>query len=64
MSAERNVMVSKINLGEKFALFNEHWRPRVVADLNGQQVKIVKVLGQFPWHHRHGRLFVSPYGPS
>jgi hypothetical protein len=35
-------MVSKINLDEKFALFNEHWRPRVVADLNGQQVKIVK----------------------
>jgi mannose-6-phosphate isomerase-like protein (cupin superfamily) len=44
-------MTTKINLNDKFALFTEHWRPKVVASLNGQEVKIVKVRGQFPWHH-------------
>ena len=41
----------KINLDEKFALFDEHWRPKTIAALNGQEVKIVKVKGEFPWHH-------------
>ena len=41
----------KIGLDEKFGLFNEHWRPKVIARLNGQEVKIVKVQGEFPWHH-------------
>jgi mannose-6-phosphate isomerase-like protein (cupin superfamily) len=41
----------KINLDEKFALFEEHWRPKTIAALNGQEVKIVKVKGEFPWHH-------------
>ncbi len=40
-----------VNLREKFAQFSEHWSPRVVADLNGQQVKLVKLLGEFDWHH-------------
>lgn len=44
-------MASKINLDEKFSLFAEHWRPKVIADLNGQEVKVIKVLGEFPWHH-------------
>jgi mannose-6-phosphate isomerase-like protein (cupin superfamily) len=44
-------MLTKINLNEKFALFTEHWRPKVVAALNGQEVKIIKVKGEFPWHH-------------
>jgi mannose-6-phosphate isomerase-like protein (cupin superfamily) len=44
-------MLTKINLNEKFALFTEHWRPKVVASLNGQEVKIIKVKGEFPWHH-------------
>ena len=43
-------MLSKINLDEKFGLFSEHWRPKVVARLNGQEVKIIKVQGEFPWH--------------
>ncbi|HEV7959820.1 MAG TPA: cupin domain-containing protein [Rhizomicrobium sp.] len=43
-------MTSKINLAEKFALFREHWRPKTVASLNGQDVKLIKVLGEFPWH--------------
>ena len=41
----------KVNLAEKFALINEHWRPKVVGELNGQEVKLVKFVGEFPWHH-------------
>jgi mannose-6-phosphate isomerase-like protein (cupin superfamily) len=41
----------KFNLDSKFSLFAEQWRPKVVAALNGQEVKIVKVQGTFPWHH-------------
>ncbi len=43
-------MTDKIVLKEKFAAFSEHWRPKVVAALNGQEVKLVKVQGTFPWH--------------
>ena len=43
--------MEKISLTEKFARFSEHWRPKVVAALNGQEVKLVKVQGVFPWHH-------------
>ena len=42
--------MDKVNLVEKFALFSEHWRPKVVGELNGQEVKIVKFQGQFVWH--------------
>ncbi len=43
--------MDKVNLAEKFALINEHWRPKVVGELNGQEVKLVKFQGAFPWHH-------------
>jgi mannose-6-phosphate isomerase-like protein (cupin superfamily) len=43
-------MPEKINLDEKFALFSEHWRPKVIAGLNGQEIKLIKVQGEFPWH--------------
>jgi mannose-6-phosphate isomerase-like protein (cupin superfamily) len=43
-------MTQKINLDEKFALFSEHWRPKVIAALNGQEIKLIKVKGEFPWH--------------
>jgi mannose-6-phosphate isomerase-like protein (cupin superfamily) len=39
-----------INIKEKFGLFNDHWSPKVVGDLNGQQVKLAKVEGEFVWH--------------
>ncbi len=39
------------SLDEKFSLITEHWRPKVVAELNGQEVKLVKFQGEFPWHH-------------
>ena len=44
-------MMKKVNLIEKFALITEHWRPKVVGELNGQEVKLVKFKGAFPWHH-------------
>ena len=42
--------MDKIAIDDKFAKFTEHWRPKVVAALNGQEVKLVKVQGVFPWH--------------
>lgn len=43
--------MNKISLAEKFARITEHWRPKTVAELNGQEVKLVKFQGVFPWHH-------------
>jgi mannose-6-phosphate isomerase-like protein (cupin superfamily) len=43
--------MNKINLAEKLAKIQDHWRPRVVAELNGQHVKLVKFQGPFDWHH-------------
>jgi len=42
--------MNKINLSEKLALFTTHWEPKIVGELNGQQVKLVKFLGPFVWH--------------
>jgi mannose-6-phosphate isomerase-like protein (cupin superfamily) len=44
-------IAAKVSLTEKFGLFHEHWRPKVIAALNGQEVKVIKVQGEFPWHH-------------
>jgi len=41
----------KASLDAKFDLIHEHWRPKIVASLNGQEVKLVKFQGIFPWHH-------------
>lgn len=43
--------MEKISLKAKFDSFSEHWQPRIVAELNGQAVKVVKLLGEFVWHH-------------
>ena len=45
-------MTEKVNLAEKLALFDEHWQPKVVARINDNDVRIVKVKGEFVWH-RH-----------
>lgn len=47
----RELSADKGSLTEKFALVHEHWRPKVVAEVNGQEVKVVKFSGVFPWHH-------------
>lgn len=39
-----------INLKEKLTLFNEHWTPKIIGELNGQHVKLAKLQGEFIWH--------------
>lgn len=46
--------MEKVNLAEKFARFTAHWQPKIVGELNGQQVKLAKFAGPFEWH-RHER---------
>jgi mannose-6-phosphate isomerase-like protein (cupin superfamily) len=43
--------MEKVNLAQKLALFTAHWKPKIVGELNGQQVKLVKFQGPFVWHH-------------
>jgi mannose-6-phosphate isomerase-like protein (cupin superfamily) len=43
--------MEKINLADKFSLFKEQWSPKIVGELNGQMVKLVKFKGPFVWHH-------------
>jgi hypothetical protein len=43
-----------VNLARKLALFSDYWSPKVVGELNGQQVKVAKLKGEFVWyHHEH-----------
>ena len=39
-----------VNIKEKFSLFNEHWSPKIIGQLNGQDVKLAKIEGEFVWH--------------
>lgn len=39
-----------VNLARKFALFSDYWSPKIVGELNGQQVKVAKLTGEFVWH--------------
>ncbi len=56
--------MNKMSLPEKFAVIREHWRPKVVAELNGQELKLVKLQGVFPWHRheREDELFLVWHG--
>ncbi len=56
--------MEKVNLAEKLALIGEHWRPQVVGELNGQEVKLVKFEGTFVWHRheREDELFLGIRG--
>jgi mannose-6-phosphate isomerase-like protein (cupin superfamily) len=53
-------MTTKINLDQKFGLFDEQWRPKVIAAMNGQEIKLVKVKGEFPWrrHQQEDEFFL------
>ena len=42
--------MEKVRISEKLALFSDHWKPKIVAELNGQHVKLVKFQGPFVWH--------------
>lgn len=43
--------LEKVDLAEQFAAFGEHWSPRLAGELDGQHVKLVKLLGKFVRHH-------------
>ena len=47
--------MEKINLAEKFGLFEELWSPKVVGELNGQHVLVAKLKGEFVWHHHQAQ---------
>ncbi len=42
--------MNKVNINQKLALFEEHWNPKIVGELNGQHVKLAKLKGEFVWH--------------
>jgi mannose-6-phosphate isomerase-like protein (cupin superfamily) len=44
-------MLTKVNLAEKLSLFDDHWSPKIVGEVNDAHVKLVKVRGEFVWHH-------------
>jgi mannose-6-phosphate isomerase-like protein (cupin superfamily) len=48
--SQKNILMQKVNLSEKLSLFTDYWNPRVVGELNNQQVKLVKLKGEFVWH--------------
>jgi mannose-6-phosphate isomerase-like protein (cupin superfamily) len=52
--------MERINLRDKLSRFEDHWSPKIIAELNGQQVKLVKFQGEFLWHHhaREDELFL------
>ncbi|HEY5605018.1 MAG TPA: cupin domain-containing protein [Thermoplasmata archaeon] len=43
--------MDKVNLDEKLALVRDYWSPKIVADLNDSYIKVVKMKGEFVWHH-------------
>ena len=46
----RHGQTSKVNLADKLARIDEHWKPKIVADLNDYELKLVEALGEFTWH--------------
>jgi mannose-6-phosphate isomerase-like protein (cupin superfamily) len=46
--------MSVININQKFSMFSEHWTPKKIGELNGQQILLAKIKGEFIWHaHEH-----------
>jgi mannose-6-phosphate isomerase-like protein (cupin superfamily) len=56
--------MDKVNFAQKLGLFDALWSPKIVGELNGQHVKLVKVRGEFTWHHHddEDELFIVPRG--
>jgi mannose-6-phosphate isomerase-like protein (cupin superfamily) len=44
-------MSDVVNLAQKFTLFSDHWKPKIVGEVNDSYIKLVKVKGEFVWHH-------------
>ena len=57
-------MTDKVNLKQKLATFDDLWTPKIVGELNGQYVKVVKFVGEYVWHHheKEGELFLVLHG--
>ena len=45
------MQIDKVNLEAKFAKFSDHWSPKIAGELNDSYVKLVKLQGEFTWHH-------------
>lgn len=43
--------MKKVNAKDMLGRFSDHWNPRIIGELNGQHVKVAKLLGEFDWHH-------------
>jgi mannose-6-phosphate isomerase-like protein (cupin superfamily) len=56
--------MEKVNINQKFSQFSDHWNPRIIGELNGQQVKAAKLKGEFIWHHhdKEDELFLVTKG--
>lgn len=56
--------IEKVNLAEKLIRFSDHWSPKIVGELNDSQVKLVKLKGEFVWHHheKEDELFLVVKG--
>lgn len=51
--------MDKVNLGEKFGMFTEHWTPKIVGELNENNILLAKVQGEFVWHtHEEDEMFI------
>jgi len=46
----RFMKIEKVNIEEKLSRINDYWNPRIIGELNGQQVKVTKLKGEFVWH--------------
>lgn len=46
--------MKKVNISQKLELIHDYWNPRIAAELNGQQIRLVKILGDFPFHSHDG----------
>ena len=51
LKSNKSKSFKKINFKEKFSKFSEHWQPKVVANLNDYEIKLVKLKDDFVWHH-------------
>ena len=48
---EKEPQMEKVNLAQKFSLFQDYWSPKIAGELNDAYVKLVKLKGEFVWHH-------------
>jgi len=57
-------MIQKVNLAEKLALIHDHWSPRIAGEVNDSHVRLVKLQGEFVWHHHENEdeLFLVLHG--